>query len=101
MSNILIKGSKVQSLQTLTREIFLSLRSFCITLVPVWVRRDNSFIELCDRGSREFRFDDYSLTKQCLKSILKNFPLVTVDAMASSTNCIVPKFYLDTHLTTV
>ena len=61
--------------------------------MPVWVRRDNSFIEICDRGSREFRFDDYSLTKCCLKSVLKNFPKVTVDAMASSTNCIVPKFF--------
>ena len=52
VANILLKGSKVQSLQILIRQIFLSVAVFCIHLVPVWVSRDNVYIELCDRGSR-------------------------------------------------
>ena len=48
---------------------------------------------MCDRGSREFKFDDYSLTKECLRDILKRFPTVTIDAMASSTNCVVERFF--------
>lgn len=91
--NILSKGSKVQSLQVLVREIFLSLRSFCINLIPVWLSRAHEYIELSDRGSREYRSDDYSLTNSCLTNILENFPPVTFDAMASSTNTISQKFY--------
>ena len=37
--------------------------------------------------------DDYSLTSDCLKSVLMHFPKVTFDAMASSTNTICQKFY--------
>ena len=62
--------------------------------MPVWVSRDNVYIELCDRGSREYRADDYSLTQSCLANILKSFPPITVDAMASATNAITQKFYL-------
>ena len=75
------------------RDIFLSVRKFYIKLVPVWISRDDHVIELCDRGSREYRSDDYSLTSVCIVNILSNFPKVTFDGMASYTNAIVSKFY--------
>ena len=59
----------------------------------MWVSRDNNVIELCDRGSREYRSDDYSLDSGCIARILLNFPKVTFDGMASSTNTITRKFY--------
>ena len=93
VSNILVKGSKVLSLNSMVRDIFLSVRKFYIKLVPVWISRDDHVIELCDRGSREYRSDDYSLTSVCIANILSNFPKVTFDGMASSTNAIVSKFY--------
>ena len=48
---------------------------------------------MADLGSRENRSDDYSLSSDCLKSVLSNFQTVTFDAMASSTNTICAKFY--------
>ena len=48
---------------------------------------------MADLGSRENRSDDYSLSSDCLKSVLSNFKPVTFDAMASSTNTICAKFY--------
>ena len=77
----------------MVKEIFLSLRKSVIKLVPFWVSRENSVIKLADMGSRENRSDDYSLTPECLVSVLANFPPVSVDAMASSTNTVCQKFY--------
>ena len=77
----------------MVRVIFLSVRKFFIKLVPVWISSDNHVIELCDRGSREYRSDDYSLDSVCIAKILSNFPKVTFDGMASSTNAITSKFY--------
>ena len=88
VANILFKGSKVPSLNLLVRDIFLNLRKFHIRLIPVWLNRENSEIQLADRGSREYRSDDYSLSSSCLAKILSNFPQVSVDAMASSTNAV-------------
>ena len=93
VANILFKGSNILNLNVMVKEIFMSLRSHCIRLFPVWVRRDHTFIELCDRGSREFLGDDFGLTRETLDFVLPHFPVVTCDGMASSTNAIVPRFY--------
>ena len=93
VANILYKGSRVHLLNVMIREIFLALRHHVIKLVTYWVSRENQYIKMADLGSRENRSDDYSLSSDCLKSVLKNFPKVTFDAMASSTNTICEKFY--------
>ena len=93
VANILYKGSRVHLLNVMIREIFLALRHHVIKLVTYWVSRDNQFIKMADLGSRENRSDDYSLSSDCLKSVLSNFQKVTFDAMASSTNAICQKFY--------
>ena len=93
VANILFKGSKVFLLNVMVREIFLSLRNHVIKLVPYWISRENSFIKLADVGSRENRSDDYSLSSDCLKSVLVNFPTITFDAMASSTNTVCQRFF--------
>ena len=48
---------------------------------------------MADVGSRENRSDDYGLTPDCLKSVLANFPPVSLDAMASSTNTVCQRFF--------
>ena len=93
VANILYKGSKVHLLNVMVREIFLALRNHVIKLVTYWVSRENQYIKLADLGSRENRSDDYSLSSDCLKSVLIHFPKITFDAMASSTNTICQKFY--------
>ena len=93
MANILFKGSKVHLLNVMVREIFLSLRNHVIKLISFWVTRENQYIKLADLGSRENRSDDYSLTSDCLKSVLIHFPPITFDAMASSTNTVCQRFY--------
>ena len=55
--------------------------------------RENSIIKLADVGSRENRSDDYSLTSECLVSVLANFPPVYMDAMASSTITVCQRFF--------
>ena len=37
--------------------------------------------------------DDYSLTSECLVSVLANFPPVSLDAMASSTYTVCQRFF--------
>ena len=93
VANILYKGSSIHLLNVMIREIFLSLRNHVIKLVPFWVSRDNNFIKLADLGSREHRGDDYSLSSDCLLSVLSHFKPITFDAMASSTNSVCTKFY--------
>ena len=58
---ILAGGSRQPKLQKLALDIFLALRKFNITLVPIWVSRENELISWADKGSRDFRSDDYSL----------------------------------------
>ena len=77
----------------MVREIFLSLRKHVFKLVPFWISCENNYIKLADIGSRENRSDDYSLTPDCLKSVLIHFPPITFDAMASSTNTVCQRFY--------
>ena len=48
-----------------------------------------------DLGSREHRGDDYSLSSDCLKSVLCYFKPITFDAMPSTTISVRTKFYSD------
>ena len=77
----------------MVREIFLYLRKYFIRLHPIWVSRDNVEIKLAYLGSPEIRSDDYSFAQVCLAKLLVNFPPVTIDAMASSSNTICSKFF--------
>ena len=74
-------------------EKYFRLRKHVIKLVPFWVSRENNYIKLADIGSRENKSDDYSLTPDCLKSVLIHFPPITFDTMASSTNTVCQRFY--------
>ena len=62
VANVLVKGSKVLDLNDLVRDIFLFVRKFYMKLFPVWVSHEADIIELCDRVTKEFRSDDYSLS---------------------------------------
>ena len=75
----------------MVKDIFLSLRKHLIKLVRFLVSRDNSVIKLADMGSHENRSDNYSLTPECLLSVLAIFPPVSLDAMASSNNTVCQK----------
>ena len=93
MANILFKGSKIFLLNVMVKEIFLSLRKNVIKLMPHWVSSENSISKLADEGSRENRSDDYSLTSECLVSVLANFTPLSVDSMASNTNTVCQRFF--------
>ena len=58
---ILAGGSRQPKLQKLALDIFLALRKFNITLIPIWVSRENELISRADKGPRDFKSDDYSL----------------------------------------
>ena len=64
---ILGKGSKHPKLQKLVREIFLSLRLYEIVMVPAWISREHEVIQYADRGSKDFRYDDFGLTQDSNK----------------------------------
>ena len=56
---IMGSGSRQPKLQALDLDIFMSLRKFNITLVPVWITRDSAIIQWADSGSKDFHSDDY------------------------------------------
>ena len=93
VSFILAGGSRQPKLQKLALEVFLALRKFNIVLVPIWVSRDNEIISWADRGSRDFRSDDYSLDPVTMSTLESKFGKFSVDCMASSTNAICGKFF--------
>ena len=80
-------------LQALALAIFLSLRQYGITLVPIWVSRENEIISWADSGSRDFRSDDYSLDPVTFASLESTYGKFTVDAMANSANSVCDKFF--------
>ena len=90
---ILGGGSRQLKLQALALAIFLSLRRHGITLIPVWVSRENEIISWADLGSRDFRSDDYSLDSVTFASLESTYGKFTVDAMASSANATCAKFF--------
>ena len=77
---ILGKGSKHPKLQTLVKKIFLSLHLYEIVMVPVWLSREHEVIQYADRRSKDFKYDDFGLTQDCLGTIKQNFPTLTADA---------------------
>ena len=79
-------------LQKLVREIFLSLCLYKIVMVPVWLSREHEVIQYADRWSRDFRYDDFSLTQDCLGNI-KHIPTLTVDSFASAPNTVCLVFF--------
>jgi hypothetical protein len=90
---ILGSVSRQPKLQALALAIFLSLRQYGITLVPIWVSRENEIITWADAGSRYFRSDDYSLDPVSFASLESTSGKFTVDAMANSPNSVCDKFY--------
>ena len=93
VSFILAGGSRQPKLQKLALDVFLALRKFNIVLVPIWVSRDNEIISWADKGSRDFRSDDYSLDPVTMGTLESKFGKFTVDCMANSANAICSKFF--------
>ena len=79
-------------MQALALSVFLTLRRFRITLIPVWVSRDSDIITRADLGSRDFRSDDYSLDQVTFNDLKSRFGPFQVDCMANSANSVAPKF---------
>ena len=90
---ILAGGSRQPKLQKLALDIFLALKKFNITLVPIWVSRENDLISWADKGSRDFRSYDYSLDPVTVSTLESKFGKFSVDYMANSANAICRKFF--------
>ena len=86
-------GSRHQKFQKLALDIFLALKKFNITLVPIWVSRENELISWADKGSRDFRSDNYSLDCVTMSNLESQFGKFSVDCMANSANAICRKFF--------
>ena len=71
----------------------MALKKFNITLVPIWVSRENELISWADKGSRDFRSDDYSLDCVTMSNLESQFGKFSVDCMANSANAICRKFF--------
>ena len=80
-------------MQALALAIFLSLRKYNITLIPIWVSREHEIITWADLGSRDFCSDDYSLDPVTFTSLESTYGKFTVDAMANSANSVCDKFF--------
>ena len=66
---ILSGGFRNTRLQKLSIDLFLKLRKFKITLIPIWISRDSEIIARADLGSRNFRFYDCSLDPVILNEL--------------------------------
>ena len=90
---ILSGGSRNSRLQALSMSVFLTLRKYRITLIPVWKSRDSDIITRANMGSRDFRSDDYSLDPVTFDFLKSKFGPFDVDCMANSANAVVQKFF--------
>ena len=76
---ILSGGSRNPRLQALSLSVFLTLRKYGITLIPIWKSRDSDIITRADLGSRDFRSDDYSLDPVTFDYLKSKFGPFDVD----------------------
>jgi hypothetical protein len=89
---ILGSGSRQPILQALALAIFLSLRRYNITLIPIWVSREHEIITWADQGSQDFHSDDYSIDPVSFSSLESTYGKFSVDAMATSAKTLCFKF---------
>ena len=78
---ILSGGSRNPRLQALSLSVFLNLRKYGITLIPMWLSRDSHIITRADLGSRDFRSDDYSLDPVTFDFLKSKFGPFDVDCI--------------------
>ena len=80
-------------MQQLSLSVFLTLRKYRITLIPVWMSRDSDIITRADLRSRDFRSYDYSLDPVTFNDLKSRFGPFNVDCMANSANSVATKFF--------
>ena len=90
---ILSGGSRNPRLQDLFVSVFLTLRKFRITLIPVLISKDSDIITKADQGSRDFRSDDYLLDPVTFNDLKSRYGPFHVDCMANSANSVAAKFF--------
>ena len=93
VADMLLIGSKTESLHKRVVQLFLKLKELNIAHEAVWLSREDPRIKVADAGSRDFDIDNWWIDIVNFRELDRNWGPFSVDVFASEENKRMDKFY--------